>query len=155
MTIKVKGRTRYAERAVASMKIRQINTWGDEGLLFDLKGVALSERGHDNAFQIEVMHPTATDEEHDAAKILYLEGAGLKYQSLFVNEIKFTGVLLKAHYYPDGVPEPEGSCYYHEQNPESCDDHGYLEYMPPQQKFTPVNCEIIVRLHGQKKRKKK
>lgn len=155
MTIKVKGRTRYSDGPVASMKIRRVNTWDDEGLLFNLKGVSLTEREHDSSFQIEVLHPTATDEEHDAAKILYLEGSGLKYKSLFVNEIKFTGVLLKAYYYPDGVPEPEGSCYYHDQNPESCDEHGYLEYMPPQQKFTPVTCEITVTFKQKRKKNKK
>lgn len=138
MTVKIEGRTRYYGKAKATIIIEdqhRIET------LFKIKGGSLSERTDLGTFLIECQHPTDTDVEHDAAKVAYFEGAGLKFVGILGKEVYLTGVLLTAAYYTE-EPNTDG---------EKCDtewckeDHGFMEFIPPKQKFTPQLCYITVR----------
>lgn len=131
----VEGRTRYADSATTEVLVRR---YEHEDPIMVIHGGMIEER-RDGEFILSAKHPTATDEEHDAAYVAYLLGAGLRYRTMFPDRVRFTGVLLDARYYA-AEPEPTDTC-----DGERCDGpHPFLEFTPPQQKWKPANYFIEV-----------
>lgn len=138
MTIKIKGRTRYSDDALATITIE--DQWR-QTTLFKIKGGSIDFQRRDlGTFRIECQHLTDTDVEHDAAKVAYFEGAGLNFDSVFMRSVHFTGVIMTTEYYPDGPPTDTERC-----EADWCNnEHGFMDFTPPKQKFTPQLCHITV-----------
>lgn len=142
MTTTIHGRNRYADTALTRVTIRRgYRGFGDPLLI--IEGGYIEVR--DDGFILAAKHPSATDVEHDASYVASFEGAGLTWKDMYGAVHTFTGVLLTAQFYTED-PEIEGSC-------ERCADpvegsghqpHGYLRFMPPDQKWKPALYTIEV-----------
>ena len=143
VTIEISGRNRYASGPVSVLTIRHARYSGESGEVMTIKGGYIEGRGEGGGFLIAAKHQTATDEEHDSAYVAYLEGAGLQWDHMMGNTIYFTGVILKGKFYTE-EPTPEDEC-----DADWCEEkHGYLDFTPPVQKWTPGLYEISIRFTG-------
>lgn len=95
---------------------------------------------------IESRHLTATDFEHDSAKIFYLTAINPNLRGMVAGRTEFTAVATDGRWYdfwvnPDEQGDqdtPAGTC-------KRCDDkHPLIRYMPPQKFDTPllINVEV-------------
>jgi hypothetical protein len=135
MTVHIKGRTRYADGPTTKVTISRYAH--DEPILV-IEGGLFEFRSHDRSFVIGAKHPTATDEEHDASYVAYLEGAGFTFDMMNPSGFDCYAAIFKARFY-DEEPVPEGAC------DRSCEEpHGFLKFTPPKQDWKPANFWIRV-----------
>jgi hypothetical protein len=139
VTIEINGRNRYSNSALTEITVRHARYSGERGEVMRIRGGYIEERG--DGFVLAAKHMDATDVEHDSSYIAYLEGAGLQWRHMMGPVQYFTGVILDAKFY-DEEPEPLDSC-----DVEWCSDkgHGFLDFIPPTQKWKPGLYEIEIR----------
>lgn len=142
MTVLIKGRTRYADGPTTKVTIRR-HQHTDPILV--IEGGLFEFREHDRSFVLSAKHPTATDGEHSASYVAYLEGCGFQFAMMNPDGFDCYAAIFKAEYY-DGEPLVED---WGGKTPDDCgynceEPHGYLSFTPPEQKWAPANFHITV-----------
>jgi hypothetical protein len=128
---------------------------GDELIVLDnAEFTVRTDNG--NEWTVQSRHANGTDFEHDAARIAFIEGSGAVFKGVYGSVLEFTGVLMKAKYYPEdfeikaGVETPwDGDCGVIEQCDYSAclaegNEHILMPYMPPKQKVKPLSVLISI-----------
>lgn len=83
-----------------------------------------------------------TDEEHDASYVAYFEGSGLRLDHMYPRGLALSGALFSAKYWNDPQAQVEGLCT-------TCpEQHGYLDFVPPEQPWRPGHYILEVRFHS-------
>ena len=160
MTITIKGRAMYKSAPTAEVYLGR--RWEHNDPVYLIENVELDRR-NDGEFILQSRHPNGTDFEHDAARIFYLEGAGLEWVGLTGPTVEFRAVTLKVRHYPNGLEIKEGTdltgivedsgdfaspvemC-----TSEHCKDdpHVIMPYMPPKVSFKPQVIRIVLDFGG-------
>lgn len=134
----ISGRTRYSDRATTRIEVRR---YRNEAPLLVIYGGLIEEK-NGGAFTISAKHESATDEEHDASYVAYLDGAGFQFSFMNPQGFEASGVILKAAYYTFDEPAvPHDEC-------DRCQEpHGFLKFSPDSQPWEPgiyyLNVEFL------------
>ena len=142
MTIIRTGRARYTNELGGT---QIVITERFEDPLFELNGASFDiTRSHDNTAYVAVMHPHGQDVEHDAAYLVQLEiyGPHLDYFDAGTKQARYEGLLIDAHYYPDGAPPKEEPCTNEQCVGEFA--HPFVDYLPPRVKVSPKRVRIDI-----------
>lgn len=135
----LRGRSRFAEQAVWELELRH----NDDTIV--LVGADLTIRNSGTSFDIDVLHPTATDVEHDSAYLAKFEGAGLVFKHMMGADLVFEAALWAARYWLPGEFEEqtEGTVC----SLPSCDSgaHPIGPYLPPHRQIKAGIYSITLR----------
>jgi hypothetical protein len=135
VTTTITGRNRYSDEPLTRITIREPRLRATEVLV--IEGGYIEARNEDT-FLLAAKHLTAKDVEDDSCYVAYIEGAGLKWKDMVMGDRHvFTGVILKASFYPDAEAEEAAK-----------DRHGRLPFGPTDQPFKPGVYEIEVQHLG-------